>query len=82
LEEALTRHRWSVGPTARALGVSRATLYRLLEGHPHFAKAGDLSREVVRAALERHHGDVEAAAEALQVSPHGLKIRLGQIQSS
>jgi two-component system nitrogen regulation response regulator GlnG len=75
LREALRRHRWRLGPTARALRVSRATLYRLLEAHPEFRKAGDLTDDQIEAALARHGGDVEAAAAELEVSPHGLKIR-------
>jgi transcriptional regulator with GAF, ATPase, and Fis domain len=64
---------------ARALGVSRNTLVSYLRVTPGFRLAGDLDTPTIRATLDEHDGSVEAAAEALLVSLHGLKLRMSQL---
>jgi hypothetical protein len=49
--------------------------------HGGIRKAGELSREEIAGALESCGGDLDAAAEALGVSPHGLKIRRTELGS-
>lgn len=70
----LRRHDWQLRPTAEALGVSRATLYRLIDACPGIRKAADLERGEIEDALATF-GDLDAAAAHLQVSPQGLKRR-------
>lgn len=72
---ALEGNRWQLAPTATALGVSRSTLYRLIEGSSKVRKASELGREEIKRALERSDGNIHAAALALRVSPQGLKRR-------
>ncbi len=74
--QALRDHQWQVAPAAAALGVSRATLYRLIETVPGIRKAAELEAVEIEAALEQAGGVLEAAAAALEVSPQGLKRRL------
>jgi len=76
LAEALEAHRWQLQPAAEALGISRATLYRLVENDPRFRKATDLDEDEIRSALGRNGGDADAAAAKLEVSPQGLKRRI------
>lgn len=76
---ALEAYRWRVKPTAAALGVSRATLYRLIEASSRVRKATELGRREIEMALERHHGDPVAAAGELEVSPEGLKLRMAAL---
>ena len=73
---ALADHRWQLRPTARALGVSRATLYRLIDACPEIRKAVDLTADEIVAALDGARGDHRAAALELRVSPQGLKRRI------
>ncbi|MEM9558518.1 MAG: sigma 54-interacting transcriptional regulator [Acidobacteriota bacterium] len=75
---AMAQHDWQPGPAARALGVSRPAIYRLIERHPTLRTAADLSRDELQAALARH-GSVVAAARALQVSEQGLRRRLSTL---
>jgi two-component system nitrogen regulation response regulator GlnG len=75
LLEALEAHRWQLKPAAQALGVSRGTLYRLIE-NSKVCKAADLDPAEIQEALARHGGDVGAAAGELKVSPQGLKRRV------
>jgi two-component system nitrogen regulation response regulator GlnG len=75
LLEALEAHQWQLKTTARALGVSRGALYRLIESSK-VRKAADLEPSEIEEALTRHGGDAGAAARALKVSPQGLKRRM------
>ena len=72
---ALRSSRWNLAEAASRLRLSRTSLYALIERCPAVRKASDLSREEIGSALERHVGDLHAAADELQVSPHGLRIR-------
>jgi len=72
---ALRASHWNLADAAARLGVSRTSLYSLVERHGGIRKASDLSREEIADALERAGGDFDAAADQLRVSPHGLKIR-------
>jgi DNA-binding NtrC family response regulator len=64
---------------AQALGVPYATLDRWLREHG-IARARDLDAAEVRAALDRTGGDVARAAEALGVSPSGLRRRVADLE--
>lgn len=75
LMEALVRAGWRPGPAAKALGLSRQALYRLIDNHPDLRTAAGLTGEEVRRALARH-GSVAAAAFDLRVSLQGLKRRI------
>lgn len=72
---ALRASRWNLAVTAERLRVSRTSLYTLVERHGGVRKASDLNRDEIASALERAGGDLDAAADDLRVSPHGLKIR-------
>ncbi|MEM1349493.1 MAG: helix-turn-helix domain-containing protein, partial [Myxococcota bacterium] len=72
----LREHGWRLAPTAKALGVSRTSLYAMIERSSKVRKAGDLSAQEIEAELERRDRDVAEAALALQVSEHALKIRM------
>jgi len=75
LRAALAAHRYKINATAEALGVSRATLYRLIDESPHLRKAAELGRDEIEAALGSADGELEAAVE-LEVSLRGLKRRM------
>jgi len=81
LMAVLRASRWNLAEAAGRLRVSRTSLYALVARHGGIRKAADLSREEIAAALERSGGDLEAAADALGVSPHGLKIRRTELES-
>ncbi len=72
---ALRASRFNLASAAARLNVSRTSLYALVERHGAIRKAADLSRDEIASALERAGGDLDAAADDLRVSPHGLKIR-------
>ena len=76
LLEALEAHRWQLKPTAEALGVSRASLYVMIEACDGVRKAVDLSEADILAVRDRYSGDLAAMAQALRVSEQGLKRRM------
>ncbi len=79
LIEALRANRWRLQATADQLGVSRASLYDLINRSPEVRKAGDLSREEIEDARERSEGSLEAMVDALEVSERGLLRRMTQL---
>ena len=79
LLEALRAHEFQMGATARALGISRTSLYALVERSPRVRKAGDLTAEEIAAARAEAGGDLRAMARALEVSRQGLTRRMKQL---
>jgi two-component system nitrogen regulation response regulator GlnG len=76
LLEALRASRWRVGATARRLGISRTSLYALIEANPRLRKAKDITGEELRQVRDTCGGDVEAMAERLEASSRGLRLRM------
>jgi DNA-binding NtrC family response regulator len=72
---ALRAADFRLAPTAEALGVSRTVLYKLIDDCPRVRKASDLRRAEIEQALAEQ-GDEAAAARALEVSLHGLRLRM------
>lgn len=79
LVAALKANGWRLKPTASALGVSRGSLYVLIDRCPRIRRASELDREEIEAVRERHGGDLDAMAEALEVSRYGLQRRMREL---
>ena len=79
LLEALRQHRFRLKPAAVHLGVSRASLYTLIDRCPTIRRASELSAEEIEACRERHGGDLDAMAEELEVSRYGLQGRMREL---
>ncbi len=79
LEAALRAHRFEPTTAARALGITRPSLYYLIRQHPTLKTAEDLDAETVRQALDACDGNVAAAARQLEVSARALRRRLKKI---
>ncbi len=71
---------FEVLPAARALGVSRQSIYRRIEVTPDLRLAGEVPPEEVRQALRDNDGDIQAAALELGVSASGLRARLRNLE--
>ena len=76
---ALREHRFQVSATAAALGLSKTWLFTRIERCDRIRKASDLQSDEIRVSLEACAADVDAAAERLEVSSHGLKQRMKQL---
>ncbi len=79
LIDALRDHQYRLKPAAEALGVSRGSLYVLIDACPRIRKASDLGRDEIEAAAERCGGRAEAMAQQLEVSTQGLKMRMKEL---
>jgi two-component system nitrogen regulation response regulator GlnG len=72
----LRRNRFKVAATARELGISKHSMYLLMDRSKTIRKAKDLSRDEIVAAQKTCGGDLGAMAEHLEVSRRGLRLRL------
>jgi len=79
LLEALERNDFQPSRAARALGISRTTIYELIRRDPHLRKAADLSDSEFRHLLDECHGDLGQLAQRLQVSVRALQLRLSKL---
>ncbi len=75
---ALRTHGFRPTATARALGISKTSLYALIEVSPRVRKARDLTADEITAALDAA-GGVEGAAQRLEVSARGLRLRMTEL---
>jgi transcriptional regulator with AAA-type ATPase domain len=76
----LAAARWNLAAAARELGVARNTLVSFIERTPGFRRVKDIPDSELRAAVTRLGRDAEALAADLEVSPHGLRIRLSTLE--
>jgi two-component system nitrogen regulation response regulator GlnG len=76
---ALAANRWQPRATAQQLGISRPSLYFLLDAFPSTRKAMDLSGEEIAAAGERCGGRLREMAALLKVSEAGIRRRMKQL---
>ncbi|HKI00465.1 MAG TPA: sigma 54-interacting transcriptional regulator [Thermoanaerobaculia bacterium] len=76
---ALAANRWQPRAAARQLGISRPSLYFLLDAFPSTRKAMDLSGEEIAEAGERCGGRPREMAAMLRVSEAGIRRRMKQL---
>jgi two-component system, NtrC family, nitrogen regulation response regulator GlnG len=77
--EALRASRWEVKPAAERLGISRPSLYLLIDKFPSIRKAADLSRAEILEGREVCGGNLDALVDHLEVSKKGLLQRMKQL---
>ena len=82
LLDSLRRHRHNLKATAADLGVSRTSLYKLIEEHPEVRTAAELGPVEIRRALDEAEGDIGRASRQLEVSERALKQRLSQLDDT
>jgi two-component system nitrogen regulation response regulator GlnG len=79
--QAMRIHRFKVGAAALALGVSRSWLNTRLESCNGVRKAKDVSKEEILLAAGACGWDLVKMAERLEVSVHGLKLRVNALEA-
>ncbi len=77
---ALRDNRWDLKATALALGISRTSLYALVDESPRIRKASDLSAEEIELSFRENGGDLEIMVERLEVSKKALSRRLREMK--
>jgi two-component system, NtrC family, nitrogen regulation response regulator GlnG len=78
----LAEHDWNLAAAAEALGLSRPSLYTLIDDCPRLRKATEIAAEEIAATLDRCGGDLTAAARGLRVSKQGLKRQIRRLRIS
>ncbi len=73
---ALDNNDWMIQGAATELGISRPSLYKLLEQHPHIRRADQIDVEEIQRVLVEVAGDVDACAARLKTPAEGLRRRL------
>lgn len=79
LVSALTKAKWRLERAATALGISRASLYRLIDAHPDLKTAKDLTEAELRACHKEAGGDLDRMSAVLKVSKSGVRQRLKEL---
>ena len=75
VRDALLQARWEVSRAARALAISRQSLYNRIQSIPGLRVAADIPVAEIEAVHRECDGQLEAAAARLQVSAIGLRQR-------
>ncbi len=70
---AMAANEWQIQGAAQALGVSRPSMYKLLETHSQIRRAEQIPREEIVRALELCGGDVDACAARLKTPGEALR---------
>jgi two-component system, NtrC family, nitrogen regulation response regulator GlnG len=78
--EAMKASGWRMEKAAERLGISRPSLYRLVEAHPLLRTAKDLTQEELLSAHREAKGDADRMSELLRVSRAGIQQRLRQLK--
>jgi hypothetical protein len=76
----MREHGFKIKVAAVALGVSRSWLNTRLESCQGIRKAKELSREEIQRAAQASGGELPLMAERLEVSEHGLKLRMKALE--
>jgi two-component system nitrogen regulation response regulator GlnG len=77
---ALAAHDWDIAAAARALNLSRPSLYMLIDKSEHIRTAADLDADEIRRCHEACGGDLDAMVARLRVSRNGLRRRLRDLR--
>jgi two-component system nitrogen regulation response regulator GlnG len=79
LVEALRSTSWDLKAAADRLGITRPSLYLLIDKSPSLRTAGDLSSEEISRCFHECGGDLDTMVQRLEVSKRGLQRRLREL---
>jgi two-component system, NtrC family, nitrogen regulation response regulator GlnG len=79
LLEALRASAWDMKAAAQRLGITRPSLYVLIDKSPGLRTAGDLSVEEITRCFRECGGDLDAMTRRLEVSRRGLQRRVREL---
>jgi two-component system, NtrC family, nitrogen regulation response regulator GlnG len=81
LVDALEVAGYRPAAAAKALGVSRTSIYQLMRERK-IRQARDLEASEIASAIDQHGGDLAAAAQSLRVTERALQLRLRTLDAS
>lgn len=74
--KAMEKHHWYIQGAAQELGVSRPSMYKLLEAHTQIRRPEKIAPEEIRRSLETSAGDLERCAALLKTPAEALRRHL------
>jgi two-component system nitrogen regulation response regulator GlnG len=74
--EAMESNGWQISGAAQQLGISRPSLYKLIEAHPAIRPAALIPAEEISGALRAHAGDLASCASQLKTPSEALRRHL------
>jgi DNA-binding NtrC family response regulator len=77
--DAMQAHHWYIQGAAHALGISRPSMYKLLEAHSQIRRAEDIPEKEIRQSREASAGDLEKCAALLMTPVEGLRRHIGKL---
>jgi two-component system nitrogen regulation response regulator GlnG len=80
LIETLAAHDWDIAAAARALNLSRPSMYMLIEKSDGIRTAADLDADEIRRCHEACGGDLDTMVARLRVSRNGLRRRMRDLR--
>jgi len=72
---AMAGNDWNIQAAAQALGISRPSLYKLLEDHPQIRRPETIPEDDIARAMDQCAGDVERCAALLKTPAEALRRR-------
>ncbi|HEY0062053.1 MAG TPA: sigma 54-interacting transcriptional regulator [Telluria sp.] len=76
LLQAMENNGWQISAAAQQLGVSRPSLYKLIEAHPAIRAASAIPAQEIKAAWQAGGFDLDACAAALKTPSEALRRHL------
>lgn len=73
--EAMAGNDWNIQAAAQALGISRPSLYKLLEDHPDIRRPESIAEDDIARAMAASAGDIERCAALLKTPAEALRRR-------
>jgi two-component system nitrogen regulation response regulator GlnG len=73
---AMEKHAWTIQYAAQDLGISRPSMYKLLESHPEIRRVEQIAQEEIRQAWEQAQQSVEHCASRLRTPSEALRRHL------
>jgi DNA-binding NtrC family response regulator len=73
---AMEKHAWTIQYAAQDLGISRPSMYKLLESHPEIRRVEQIAQEEIRQAWEQAQQSVEHCASRLRTPNEALRRHL------
>jgi two-component system nitrogen regulation response regulator GlnG len=71
--QAMDEHQWYIQGAAQALGISRPSMYKLLDAHPHIRRPDQIEPDEIQRALAACNGDIEDCAARLRTPAEALR---------
>jgi two-component system nitrogen regulation response regulator GlnG len=80
--DAMAGNDWNIQAAARALGISRPTMYKLLDAHAEIRWAERIPAEEIERTLAACDGDVARCAVVLKTPTESLRREVRRLRES